>query len=341
MNRLMKKAIGVIAAMIIAVSSMMVTGIESFAVDTVDVTGTVKSGSTSTLIKLDCDGSEMKIKVDDSTDFTDCKILLQGTKINVSVYVGSDKYLHAAKVSASANATASSTSGSVIISGSIKDGTTSSLIKLSTILGDFEIKFDNATDVSGCKMLAVGRNVIITCGKDKSGALYATKIEDGSNKASTSTNSSSTTSISGKITSSSTENVLYLNNSTGTITVKLDEDTQVPKAVVLATDSTVTATVYTGADGSLHAEKLVQTRSANSYTVDNSKLYKITGTVAEGSTTDMLKFDMGDGTVMNLKLDDNTQCTNGIILTKGKKVTVTCGRGSDAYMHAVKIDKAD
>lgn len=344
-NKTLKSTIGIILSMIIVLGSMLVTDMKAFAAETVTVTGTIKDGSTYDLIKLDSDGSEMKIKIDSNTDLTDCKVLLAGTKINASVYVGNDKYLHASKISLASNVSNSTVnnSSSVIISGNIKSGTTNNKIKLSTILGDFDIKFDNGTDVSGCAIIAVGKNVIVTCQKDSAGALYATKIADGTNVATTTSSNptGTTTTVTGKVASNSNANVLYLANNSGTMTIKIDSDTDTSKGVVLATDSNLTVTVYTGSDSYLHAQKIVQTRTANSYSADTNKLYKITGKVAAGSTPDMIKFDMGDGSVMNLKLDDTTTVANGLILTKDAKIVVTCGRGADAYMHAAKIDKAN
>lgn len=344
MSKVLKQVYGILMAVILVSGCLVMTGIETLAAETVTVSGKIKSGTTNEMIYLDADGSEMKIKIDENTDLSNCKLLLEGAKVKIDVYHGSDKYLHAAKIVTDGSVASTVTTGStVIISGNVKSGTTTELLKITSILGDFDIKMDTATDVSGCKYIAVGRNILITCGKDTAGKLYAIKVEDGTNvkPSSSSSSAQSTATISGKIDSSSNTSVLYLNNETGKITVKLDSDTQVPKGVVLVKDSTVTVTVYTGSDNSLHAQKIVQSRTSNTSAVDTSKLYKISGKVADGSTTDMIKFDMGDGSVMNLKLDDNTQCTDGIILTKDTKVTVTCGRGADAYMHAVKIDKAN
>ena len=40
---------------------------------------------------------------------------------------------------------------------------------------------------------------------------------------------------------------------------------------------------------------------------------------------------------MELKLDLIRNVSNCKVLVSGKKLTVTCARGSDAYMHAVDI----
>lgn len=345
MRKGMKKVMGVILAMIMVLGCMTAFKIDAAAIENVTVTGVIKEGSTADLIKLTVDGEEMRVKIDDNTDLTNCKLILTGSKVKVTVYTGNDKYLHASRMelvngsiqTAAANQTA-------IISGYVKEGTTSSVLKINSVLGDFNIKIDNGTDLSECRYLVAGKNIIVTCAKDSSGSLYATKIADG-NAASLTSNSTNTTgnnmTVSGKITSSSSAGVLYVDNESGTMTIKIDSSTQMPKGVVLVKGSTVTCTVYTGADKFLHAEKVVQSRSANSYKVDSSKLYKVTGKVGEGSTTDMIKFVMSDGEVMNLKLDDNTTCADGLVLGKDTKLSITCGRGEDAYMHAVKIDKAN
>ena len=62
------------------------------------VHGTVLSGTTSDLIKLNANGVNMLIKVDSQTDMSDCKVLVPGFNIGVSVYRGDDAYLHAAKI---------------------------------------------------------------------------------------------------------------------------------------------------------------------------------------------------------------------------------------------------
>lgn len=40
---------------------------------------------------------------------------------------------------------------------------------------------------------------------------------------------------------------------------------------------------------------------------------------------------------MELKLDTVRNVTNCKVLVSGKKLNVTCTRGSDAYMHAIDI----
>ncbi len=40
---------------------------------------------------------------------------------------------------------------------------------------------------------------------------------------------------------------------------------------------------------------------------------------------------------MELKLDSVSSVNNCKVLVSGKKVTVTCARGNDAYMHAISI----
>lgn len=347
MKRFIKGALGLVMSAAMILGGALTNGIDTMAVDTISVTGTVKSGSDTNMIKLNVDDQEMKIKIDSSTDMSQCKVILEGNKISADIYVGSDRYLHATRVSiASGSSGNASGAKTCMLSGTIKNGTNNKVIKLETILGDFDIKFDSATDMSKLSYLAIGRNIAVTICKDAAGGYYATVISDGDNVTTAQTSNSTNTSgssadMSGKITSSSNAGTLYINNQSGTLTVKVDSSTNTSKGVVLVNDANINAKVYTGSDGCLHFESITQSRAANNYTVDSSNLYSITGRVASGSTVDTIKFDMGDGSVMNLKLDDNTVCSNGLILANGTKIKVTCGRGADAYMHAVRIEKAD
>ena len=62
------------------------------------VQGSVMSGTTTEILKLDTKEGNMEIKLDSGTDVSECKVLLPGNKISVSVSHGSDEYLHAVKI---------------------------------------------------------------------------------------------------------------------------------------------------------------------------------------------------------------------------------------------------
>ena len=57
------------------------------------------------------------------------------------------------------------------------------------------------------------------------------------------------------------------------------------------------------------------------------------------STEDLLYLKTPQGE-MELKLDTVKSVSNCKVITSGRKLSVTCARGSDAYMHAVDITGA-
>ena len=93
---------------------------------------------------------------------------------------------------------------------------------------------------------------------------------------------------------------------------------------------------YRVSDNNLHATKLVVVRDSSSATVDTSSQSTVTGTVKSKSTENILLLDTAQGE-MELKLDKLESLNGCKVLVQGKKISVTCARGSDAYMHALTI----
>ena len=60
------------------------------------------------------------------------------------------------------------------------------------------------------------------------------------------------------------------------------------------------------------------------------------GTILSGTTSELLRLSTKQGN-MEIKLDSGTDTSAGKILLPGKEVSVSVSRGSDAYLHAVKI----
>ncbi len=74
----------------------------------------------------------------------------------------------------------------------------------------------------------------------------------------------------------------------------------------------------------------------NKASVDTSSVSTVTGTVGSKSNENLLYLSTNYGE-MELKLDAVSSVNNLKVLVSGKKVTVTCARGDDAYMHALSI----
>ena len=73
--------------------------------------------------------------------------------------------------------------------------------------------------------------------------------------------------------------------------------------------------------------------------LDSDTTATVTGTVGSKSNENMLYLNISQGE-MELKLDNLSSVAGCKVLISGKKITVTCARGGDAYMHATAITSA-
>ena len=150
-------------ALCLAFSIVMVPG-KGFQVQAAEILatvhGTVLSGTNSGLLKLSTKEGYMEIKIDSGTDVSACKILLPDSKVSVSVSYGSDRYLHAVKISGGEQGTAVTldTSSSAAVTGSIGEKSTGDILYVNTPQGEMQIKWDTSTNLSGCSILMVDRN---------------------------------------------------------------------------------------------------------------------------------------------------------------------------------------
>lgn len=62
------------------------------------------------------------------------------------------------------------------VTGTVRSGTTSDLLLLSTKEGNMEIKLDSGTDTSGCKFLLPGSQISVTVTHGSDEYLHATKL---------------------------------------------------------------------------------------------------------------------------------------------------------------------
>ncbi|MBO5208135.1 MAG: hypothetical protein J6B68_02200 [Lachnospiraceae bacterium] len=321
------------------------------------VQGTIASGTTSDLLQLSTSEGKMQIKLDSETDASACKILLPGKSINVSVSHGSDGYLHAVKITTATETSTVSVDSSktTTVTGTIDEKTTDDVIYFNTVQGEMEIKLDTTTNLSGCSVLVAGKTYSISCARGADAYMHAISISDAvASTASTTTtsttnsgltpapasdanNSISTTTVTGTVTKNTTEKLLCLSTSYGEMQIVVDENTDSRNGLFLIPERKLTVTVYRGSDAYMHAATITGTKSSfESATVDTSKTSTVTGTVSDKSTENVLYLNTSYGE-MELKLDSVSSISNCKVLVNGKKVTVTCARGSDAYMHAVTI----
>lgn len=348
-------SLGISACLVFGTMMLPETLMEVQAVEVMaTVSGTVNSGTTADLLLLQTKDGLMEIKIDSSTDTSECKMLLPNSKISVSVAHGNDEYLHAVKISGASQVVGVSLdfSTSATVTGTIQEKSNSDLLYFKTSAGVMEIKLDTTTDMSGCKILVMDKNYSITCVRGSDAYMHAVSISDSSSGASSSGagnyNSSytpapateitnDTTWVTGTVDSRTSENLLYFSTNGAVMEAKIDSNTDSRNGMVLTPGTKLTISVYYGSDAYMHVAKIVAAKdNYSSAQIDYSSTATVTGTVRSKSSENLLYLEM-NGDVMELKLDVLSSVTGCKVLVEGKKINVTCARGSDAYMHATAI----
>lgn len=318
------------------------------------VSGNVQKGTTSELLILSTNEGRMEIKIDSTTDTSGCKLLLPGKKINVSVSHGSDGYLHAVKISNEAQTSNVSvdTSNATVVTGTINEKSSGDILYFDTQAGQMELKLDATTDMSGCKVLVTGKTYSIACARGADAYMHVISISDsavsGSSASTTSVTSSmtpspegtvdvSTTWVSGTVAKNTKDNKLFLSTKDGVMEIVLDSKTDARNGMMATEGKTLSVAVYRGSDAYMHAASIVGAKSSTVPTnVDTSSTSTVTGTVNSKSTENILYLDTQYGQ-MELKMDYLRSASGFKVLYSGKKVSVSCARGGDAYMHALDI----
>lgn len=343
-----------VLSMMLPVSRLTVHAAEIIAT----VQGKVLSGTTDELLKLSTSDGLMEIKLDSGTDTSECKILLPDYTISVSVSHGSDGYLHAVKISQKSQTpgvTVDTSSTSTVV-GTIGSKTKGDILYFNTSAGEMEIKLDSTTDMSGCSVLVANKYYSVTCARGSDAYMHAVSISDTAKpaNASSSTTTSSSAgltpapsdpssvktasgSVTGTVGSKTTETLLYLNTNEGEMQFVIEGNTDTRNGMTLTKGSKLAVSFYHGSDSYLHAVSIVGVKSASlPVSLDTSSPATVTGTVNSKSTEEMLYLDTKYG-LMELKMDAVQSINDCKVLVSGKKLTVTCARGTDAYMHVLTI----
>lgn len=321
------------------------------------VSGSVQKGTTSDLLILSTKDGRMEIKIDSSTDTSGCKLLLPDQKINVSVSHGSDGYLHAVKISNDGQSAAVSVDSSKtsVVTGTINEKSKGDLIYFDTQSGQMELKLDATTNMSGCKVLVTGKTYSVTCARGDDAYMHIISISDSVAASASSTSSSSnsatsnwtpspegtvdvsTTWVSGKVTKNTKSDKLFLSTNDGEMEIALDSKTDSTNGMMAMVGKTMSVAVYRGSDAYMHAANIIGSKSNTIPTnVNTSSTSTVTGTVLGKSTENMLYLNTQYGE-MELKMDSLRSARGFKILTEGRKISVNCARGDDAYMHVLDI----
>lgn len=330
------------------------------------VQGKVLEGTTSELLFLDTSDGRMEIKIDAGTNTSGCKLLLPKKVISVSLSHGNDGYLHAVTISEDLKDSSVSIDMDKVstVTGTVNSRTTEDVLHVDTTQGEMELKLDKSTDLSGCSVLVVGGKYSIRCARGEDAYMHAVSISDalaapgaadasqtgalsqvGASQIGTPSEGYSqpvtnvtgeTRTVTGTVKDTTEEATLYLATSEGDFIFKIDDNADTSRGMVLTPDNKLMVTFYRGLDNYLHASALVGVRDSSSAAVDTASQATVTGTVKSKSTENILLLDTTQGE-MELKLDKVESLSGCKVLVQGRKISVTCARGSDAYMHALTI----
>lgn len=304
------------------------------------VQGTVKSGTTSEMLLLDTPQGKMEIKIENATDTTAGKILLPGQSVTVDVTGGSDGYLHAAKIVSGTQVgnVSVDTKNTATITGKLTKDTKDNKLHFDTPQGEMVIILDSTTSMGGCAFLVLGNTYSVVCGRGSDAYMHAISISDSTGSASSSSNNgdnSAYLSVSGKV-EKIKEGRLYLDTPEGTMQFVIDNSANTLRGIMFLEGRKLKVSFYNGSDGYLHAVNVTGDKSGSSASVNSASPLTATGTVNKKSTEDMLYLDTPHGQ-MEIKLDSLSSLNNCKFLTKDMKISVSCGSGSDAYLHALSI----
>ncbi|MCR4989772.1 MAG: hypothetical protein K6A38_02795 [Lachnospiraceae bacterium] len=351
----MKKIMSVIAVAAVVLTTVFGLDTTTVADDIIaTIDGTIASGSTSSILKVNTTEGTYEIKLDSGTQYTGSKILLPGRNVSVSLKHGDDAYLHAVTVKDSGTSGVSvDRSNTSEVTGTIKDVDSKNVIYFEISNGEMQVKLDETTDLSGTTFLMAGNKYTMKVARGSDAYMHAVSIYDAGGSSyssgnyvsstgssysySTATLSGDTYSCTGTVSSSTKPDVLYLNCSDGERALKLDMNTDTSHGYVLIPGMRLSVSYRYGSDAYWHAVEVSgETAGKTGASVKDSDPTTVVGTVSSKTTPDILNLEVSNGT-MEIKLDSLSSLDGIKAITSGQKITVKIGYGSDAYWHALSI----
>ncbi|MCR5397999.1 MAG: hypothetical protein K6E68_00530 [Lachnospiraceae bacterium] len=222
------------------------------------VQGKVLDKSTEEVLYLDTKDGEMVLKIDPTTDFSGTKLMVAGKTITVVCSRGSDAYMHAISISDNGS-TSSSSSGSytapsgdtTAVSGTPTDKSTGNVLYLNTSGGTMYLVVDEGADTTGGFMFTPNNKLTAYVYRGSDANMHAAKVTG--TRASGATVSGSSSTFSGSVDGNSTEDMLLLVTSGGTMKIRLDQNTSLSGTKGLTKGKVVTVTASVGSDEYWHA----------------------------------------------------------------------------------------
>jgi len=235
------------------------------------------------------------------------------------------------------------TGNPVTVTGKVDEGSTSSLINLTTSDGQMKVKIDSNTDLSKSLGMAVGSRVTATVGYGSDAYMHAIRIVSGEVKS-----GGSYATAKGTLVDGSWKEVIKLRADGKTTTYYVDDTTDMSQAPLLLPNRIVTISYYEGTDGKRHAASVkdegesASSKSSSKSSSDSSSKTRsdtviVTGKIGDNSRSNLiyLKID-GNDEMMQIKPDSNCDMSRSKILIPGNTVKAEIYRNDDdGYMHAV------
>lgn len=222
------------------------------------------------------------------------------------------------------------------VSGTVGIDTTGNYLYLNTPQGKMTIAIDPGTDLSGCKMLFPDKEVTVECHRGADACLHASKIYE----AVPVLDSSTTATVYGTVTSKSTEDVIFLSTTEGTMQIKVDSTTDFTGCQLVAIGRALYISVARGSDACLHAVVISDSDPSNAVSdtvvINGVEMPNVRGTVSADTTASLLYFSTSYGTMI-VKYDSSTDFSGCPTLLPGQSIAVALYRGDDAYMHAARV----
>lgn len=148
---------------------------------TMTVSGKVDSKTKENHLYLSTSEGMMEVVIDSKTDSTKGLVLMPDTKLTVTVYHGSDGYLHAAVIKGASKDSLSATldhSTEATVTGTVSKKSTENKLFLDTKHGEMELKLDalDMDDVKGIKVLIKNKEIKVNCERGSDAYMHATGI---------------------------------------------------------------------------------------------------------------------------------------------------------------------
>lgn len=306
------------------------------------VSGTILKGSTPTMLYLKTGSDTMQIQLDPSTDISGLKMYMPDQTVTATVFNGGNGFLKASKLATGITSNTSvDTDTQLDLKGTVQNGTTSTNLVLSTIVGTLNLKIDSSTDMSKCSMLTAGQTAKVRIAKGSDNALHVLSLDNSMNEKITSAASSTTSvtvnyiKVTGTVASGTTDTFIYLDTDQGRMVLRRDSGAKDS----LRTGQQIDVYVYRGNDAYMHAASIGNEPASQTVQQSTVEYVSLTGTIRDDSDSGLIRLQTTEG-VSDIKVDKNAERSTFDGVIGGHKCTVTCYKGSDGYLHASRITNA-